>query len=166
MNTLEKKVSALENLKVRAAEFGLSNELVKSLLVQSTETGFLDDILNVAQHSMEEHKLTGFRTEQARMTYFTANQGIIAKWISEWGSSRFDHSDDTYKEVSKWGYIMDDKRLSAEDVKFYLTQPVSQCLARNEAQFNTFGSNVACVIAQLSAHAFFSIGNPNIYAAA
>lgn len=158
MNTLEAKTQVLNNLKTRAAEVGLSNDIVESILAQSTEAGFLDDILNVANHSMQEHKLTGFVSEQERVSYFIANQKTIAEWIA----NQFDGSDDAYTKVSKWGYIMDDKKLTAADVKFYLTQPVSKCLERNKAQFRAFGSNVACVVAQVSSHAFFSMGNPNI----
>lgn len=46
MNTLEAKTQVLNNLKTRAAEVGLDNDVVKSILAQSTEAGFLDDILN------------------------------------------------------------------------------------------------------------------------
>ena len=158
MNTLEAKTQALKNLKTRAAEVGLDNDVVKSILAQSTEAGFLDDILNVANHSMQNHKLIGFVSEQERTSYFMANQKIIAEWIA----NQCDDSDEAYAKVSKWGYIMDDKTLTAADIEFYLTQPVNKCLERNADQFRAFGSNVACVVAQVSSHAFFSMGNPNI----
>lgn len=158
MNTLEAKTQALKNLKTRAAEVGLDNDVVKSILAQSTEAGFLDDILNVANHSMQNHKLIGFVSEQERTSYFMANQKIIADWIA----SRYIGSSDTYEKVSKWGYIMDDKTLTAADIEFYLTQPVNKCLERNADQFRAFGSNMACVVAQISSQAFFSINDPNV----